>query len=151
MTKMFLVLLVSFVILMSPYRWYTFVSGLQYAMSSDEATTTGNARLVQKALLLAFSVIYASNSIVNPLLYNILARRFRRKVSNLYCKLKSKFVNNRRPAQFDHRPVLIALNQKTTQSSVYGHKSMSQNTCTANKIQIINGDVVGGVSKSDSL
>ena len=76
MTKMFLVVLVSFVLLMSPHRWLMFLSGIQYKLSGG-ADTKGWSLLYQDAMVGVFSLLYLCNSIVDPLVYNIMAKRFR--------------------------------------------------------------------------
>ncbi|XP_075257415.1 uncharacterized protein LOC142349615 [Convolutriloba macropyga] len=92
---MFLLVLVSFVILMSPYRWFMFTMGIKYILGPSQLT--GYPLLARTLMLAIFPNIYVCNSIVNPILYNIMAKRFRLKVRNLFRKFRLHF---KRRSQF---------------------------------------------------
>ena len=75
MMKMFILLLISFVLLMSPYRWIMFIRSVKVELKVDRPTGWG---LLHEVVLIGiFSILYFSNSIVNPFLYNVMAKRFR--------------------------------------------------------------------------
>ncbi|XP_075261618.1 uncharacterized protein LOC142353272 [Convolutriloba macropyga] len=92
MMKMFLLILVSFVVLMSPYRMIMFAASI---FSLAGGRLSGWSVLYQEIFFGFTAILYVSNSIANPLLFNIMAKRFRMKVVGLSRKL---FVSMRKPA-----------------------------------------------------
>ena len=75
MLKLFILLLVSFLVLMSPYRLFTLgMSILSY--NFDFAPEGWNLLYIQVTQWIT-TIVFASNSIINPILFNFLSTRFR--------------------------------------------------------------------------
>ncbi|XP_063726315.1 pyrokinin-1 receptor-like [Symsagittifera roscoffensis] len=130
MTKMFAVVLGSFVVLMSPHRWLMFWVGVKFHVIDEEATPNQGWALINQTLVTGVcSIVYMCNSIVNPLVYNIMAKRFRQKVMTLLAKIRA-YVRPR-----DTFETSLARTQKAELGSKLSSRSAvtSQNSQSRNK------------------
>ena len=75
MVKMFVLLLVSFVLLMSPYRWMMFAGSVR-ALRGDQPAY-GWALMRQSIIQGSFAILYVMNSVINPIIFNFMADRFK--------------------------------------------------------------------------
>ena len=75
MVNLFVILLVSFFVLMSPFRLLTLFRSITECSLGQRVE--GWERLILDISLPLSSVVFAANSIVNPILFNMLSSRFR--------------------------------------------------------------------------
>ena len=75
MLKMFILLMVSFLVLMSPYRLFALSMSL-LSYNTDFSPEGWHLFYIQLTQWVT-TIVFASNSIVNPILFNFLSTRFR--------------------------------------------------------------------------
>ncbi|XP_063725817.1 uncharacterized protein LOC134853829 [Symsagittifera roscoffensis] len=89
MVNLFVILLVSFFVLMSPFRLLTLFRSITECSLGQRVE--GWERLILDISLPLSSVVFAANSIVNPILFNILSSRFRQKSARKIAKVSRLF------------------------------------------------------------
>ena len=75
MLKLFILLMVSFLVLMSPYRLFVLIMSL-LSYNADFSPEGWHLFYIQLTQWVT-TIVFASNSIVNPILFNFLSSRFR--------------------------------------------------------------------------
>ena len=87
MLNLFMLLLVSFLLLMTPFRLITLSMSIMHNLLHHYPT--GYTALALTLSYRTSAVVFASNSIVNPILFNVLSSRFRQEIILNRSNLKS--------------------------------------------------------------
>ncbi|XP_075249527.1 thyrotropin-releasing hormone receptor-like isoform X2 [Convolutriloba macropyga] len=89
MINLFILLLISFLALMSPYRLLNMCLSIMHNLLGIYPSGWTGYRLDMG--LWASSTVFAANSIVNPILFNVLSSRFRMKLHKFFALILKKF------------------------------------------------------------